>query len=198
MPFKTLKKKQASRLDQTVPVRTGKTDLSGTDKISIELADSPAKIHEYSDRYSRLVDLIAETLKDEYGIKGYEKKTPEEKKEMEEQFIIGCWSIMKGNLEFEYETNSTTFLSECIDSFRFDCDNSAILILDVANKLGIPAEIAVVPSHALITTNNFLFETSPVSHQGEECYGPIESFSEKYPVVYLKTSDPVRSCCPTR
>ncbi|MFH1285842.1 MAG: tetratricopeptide repeat protein [Candidatus Micrarchaeota archaeon] len=152
----------------------------GATRIQIELEDEPKEAVKYAKKYNNLIQSIASILKDEFKGKAM----------TEEQFICTVWGIMKSNLKIEYGANSFGFLYESLDTKKFDCDNSAFLVYDVAKLLSIPGvNLISVPSqplpeehiymdsgHALLKTANFFFETT----SGK--YFPISKLPSAYPL----------------
>jgi tetratricopeptide (TPR) repeat protein len=149
------------------------TTMSGVARIQMELQGNPIAAKRCTESYTALVQGIAKMLKT-MGIKPSE----------EERFITEIWGIMNGNLRIYYGRNKGDFLYESLARNGWDCDNSAFLVFDVAKELKVPLEIIEVPLHAFVATKNFFFETT-----GGQYY-PIRELPERYPLVFLKTSDP--------
>ena len=154
---------------------TERLELAGVRRIMIELEGKPG-MREFSRRYSNLVDSIAGILKDDLKIKPNE----------EERFLTEVWGIMVGNLNMTYGSNKFGFIRESLETARWDCDNAAFLIFDVAKQLGVNAKIASAPRHAFIVTDSFFLET------GRKDRGklyPIGQLEMKHPITYAITSD---------
>jgi tetratricopeptide (TPR) repeat protein len=177
-----------ARMKEAPPhkMRFGINEYAGEMRINIELGFGfDSKRETYVKQYLNLVGSIADIVKGE-GIAGYDALSKEGKKKMQEDFITGVWGVIYGNLNIKYGTNRFGFLSESLDKNLWDCDNSATLVYDVARELGIPVKMVVVPSHALVATEDFFFETTVGNRAA---YYSVEKLRERYPKVYAETSD---------
>ncbi|MFA5382932.1 MAG: tetratricopeptide repeat protein [Candidatus Micrarchaeia archaeon] len=106
----------------------------------------------YSKKYTIYIKYITDILKKELeGATGRKK---------EEEFITGVWGILMSNSKITFGKSETGFLYECMENYIFDCDTSSILIYDIAKELGMNVNLVLAPSHALIKTDNFYFETT--------------------------------------
>jgi len=167
-------------------MRLGVNQYAGEMRINIELGFGFGSKREiYVRQYLNLVGSIAGILEGE-GITGYDRLSKEGKKQMQKDFIEGVWGVIYGNMHMKYGNSRFGLLSKSLDKNLWDCDNSATLVYDVARELGIPVRMVVVPSHALVTTEDFCFETTVKKFAS---YYPIGKLREYYPRVYAETSD---------
>jgi len=177
-----------ARMKEAPPhkMRFGINEYAGEMRINIELGFGfHSKRETYVKQYLNLVGSIADILKSD-GIAGYDGLSEKDKKQMQEDFITGVWGLVYGNMRMKYGKNRFGFLSESLDKNLWDCDNSATLVYDVARELGIPVKMVVVPDHALISTENFYFETTV---RKRAAYYPLNELYERYPRLYTETSD---------
>jgi tetratricopeptide (TPR) repeat protein len=158
----------------------------GSQRIFIELEGKPEEAAKYAKKYNALVSVIVERLKSEGIAPATEEKfftkvwkamaaTSNEKK-----FFREMWNVMNSTFGIKYGENN--FLSESLDTKKWDCENSAFLVFDVGRALGVKLEIINVPRHAFVAGNRFYFETT----DGE--YHPIKRLLEKYPLVYGRSA----------
>ncbi|NYZ79384.1 tetratricopeptide repeat protein [Candidatus Micrarchaeota archaeon] len=181
-PFLEVRMKEAPQHK----MRFGTNEYAGEMRINIELGFGfHSKRETYVKQYLNLVGSIADILKDE--IAGYEGLSEKGKKQMQEDFITGVWGVIYGNVNMSYGTNKFGLLSESLDKNLWDCDNSSTLVFDVAKELGIPVKMVIVPSHALVATEDFYFETTVKDFAA---YYPLKELHKIYPRVYSETSDP--------
>lgn len=167
--------REFSKFPKAGTTEAERLELAGVRRIMIELEGKP-EMKEFCHRYSNLVDSVADILKNDLKIKPNE----------EERFLTETWGIMTGNLNVKYGTNKFGFLKESLETAKWDCDNAAFLMFDVAKQLGVNAKIATAPRHAFIITDNFFLET------GRKDRGklyPIGQLEMKHPVIYAITSD---------
>lgn len=127
----------------------------GAKRIAIELEGNPAKVKDYTRKWDALIsDIVRELTPRLEGLTGVDREL---------QFIIEITKIMRHGLGITYNPDRTKqFISHSLDSHKFDCDNSSLLVYDVAHskKIGVNAQIVVTYNHALIKTENFGFETT--------------------------------------
>lgn len=150
-------------------------ELAGVRRIMIELEGKP-EAREFCRRYANLVDSILDIVKNDLRVKPHE----------DERFLIETWGIMTGNLNMTYGTNKSGFLHESLETAKWDCDNAAFLMLDIAKQVGVNAKIASIPNHAFIVTDSFFLETGRKDRGG---LYPIGQLEMKHPVTYAITSD---------
>jgi tetratricopeptide (TPR) repeat protein len=177
-----------ARMKEAPPhkMQFGINEYAGEMRINIEEGFSfESKREMYVKQYLSLVSTIAGILDGE-GIMGYDKLSKEGKKQMQKDFIEGVWGVIYGNMHMKYGKSRFGLLSWSLDRNLWDCDNSATLIYDVARELGIPVKMVVVPDHALVTTEDFCFETTVKKFAS---YYPIGKLREYYRRVYAETSD---------
>lgn len=146
-----------------------KQETIGAQRIMIEL-EGDSRAAGYAQKYNKLVSTVVDILKDE-NIK------------TEEEFFTTVWGVMNSNFEIKYGVSENEFISESLDKNVWDCDNSSILVFDVAREMGIELEIAVVPKHAVIVGNKFYLETTAGK------YFPVEKLPEHYPSVYWQSGE---------
>lgn len=183
-----------ARMKEAPPhkMRFGINEYAGEMKINIELGFGfDSKRETYVKQYLDLVGSIADILKDE-GIAGYDRLSKKGKKQMQKDFITGVWGVVYGNINMKYRSkkfdilSESRMLSESLDRNSWDCENSSILVFDVARELGIPVKMVVVPDHKFVATENFYFETTV---KDSAAYYPLKELYEDYPRRYAETSD---------
>jgi Flp pilus assembly protein TadD len=148
------------------------TETVGAGNIRIELEKEPEKARAYAAAYNDLVSSIAAIMGSAYGKMG------------EEKFMSEVWGIIRSNLDMEGGEDINGPLYRSLKTSSFDCDTSSLLVMDIAHRLGLKAEIAMVTGHVMAKTENFVFQTT----SGE--YFPASELRAKYHCVYIVTSEP--------
>jgi len=141
----------------------------GAQRILLELYDQPVNAEFYSDRYIHYVDSITKVLK-KIGIKPGD----------DEKFIKEISHIITSR--FQYRANF--FLWTGIRDDLLDCDNTAFLVYDAGEKLGIKVSLVAVPGHVLAIVGNFAYETTMTK------WYPKEELKKEYEKIFIITSDP--------
>ncbi len=164
-----------------------KAESVGMQGILIELGEENW-VREFTAKYAGLVETISNTLKESHGVKDYESLPPAEKRVMEEKFITGCIKTLedlgiKYN-EKEFEEGEFGFMSNALDSKKFNCYNYSLLVFDVAKQLGIPVEMVASPKHVSIKTGSFVYE--PTSGT----YADVKHIDKIYPIIFTITAKP--------
>jgi tetratricopeptide (TPR) repeat protein len=142
----------------------------GSQRISIELKKESEKTTKYIERYNGLVSDIAGILREMNIAQGDEEK-----------FFTEVWSVIYSNLKIKYGKGKHGFLSESLETNRWNCDTSVFLVFDVGRALGTELEIVDLPEHTLIAGKSFYFETAQYKYSE---YHPIEELQNEYPVIY--------------
>ena len=137
---------------------------------------------DFTVHYVNLVNKIADILVNDLGIKP-DLENGKFSSKMQEKFIIEIWGILKGNLlSITYGQNKYEMFWESLLTNQYDCDNLSFLIFDVANKIGLPIWLVVVPEHVLVRTEDFVFENTLGA------YYPLKQLSDNYPLIYDQIS----------
>lgn len=110
--------------------------------------------------YCSLVDSVAQVLKGDFGIGPGEPQ----------RFMREILGLMYGNLNFSYGNEQVGYLGASVRKGKWDCDNSAYFVVDVAHRLGIEAGLAVCIGHILAVVGGRHYETRE---------GDTASYSEK-------------------
>ena len=155
-----------------IPIAYTRYECVGVQRIFLELEDKPKTAAGYARKYSGLVKEISDSLRRK-GVK------PEE----DERFINEVYGEVSRRFKMRYGETGFGFISESIDTKKWDCDNMAFLIFDVGRELGVGVAIVDVPNHVLLRTKNFAFETTSWR------YYPTGELMHRHPRAYMVTPD---------
>ena len=154
------------------------TVLVGIDRIGIELEGNPEAISKYAKKYLNLVETIVAEIKGKIpGSVRWLQDTAKLTEEKAEQLsLILTMKVIRSKVGSGNTENH--FLSESLETNKWDCDASSSLVFDVVQKLGIPIKFIVTSGHALVATDNFVFDPY-------EGIRPIRHLFEHYPYYTL-------------
>lgn len=154
----------------------------GAARIFIELEDTPEEAKRYGEKYTALVRNIADALRNGWLTPPENEINPYE----EIKFFEKIRDLLKNDLGIHYGVTASEFISESLDTRKWDCDASAFLVFDVAREVELPIQMIFVPGqeHVLVATENICFE-SPLGVISPRLVLPL-----LHPKVSLKTSDP--------
>ncbi len=101
----------------------------------------------------------------------------------EKKFFELVWDHITNKRKISYNKNDGAFLSECLDTNKFDCDTSSMLVYDIGKniqeKSGISLKLVSTPNHILVTSGNYFFETTSGAVLTKK------EFERKYPVYTI-------------
>ncbi|VVB58571.1 Beta-barrel assembly-enhancing protease [Candidatus Anstonella stagnisolia] len=155
----------SSEILRSTPVRS--LESAGCRRIFIELEDKPELAREYAAKYAELVDGVVLALSDH----GLTRDKPQE-------FITAVAGIIYSNLHIVYDVS--LYISESLDKNMYDCDTSAFLVFDVAQKMGFDAKLILLPGHAIAKVESRYFETTTKDGWNYD----EDMFARKYPLVF--------------
>jgi len=157
------------------PVTAQALKTSGGLRIYNELL-ADGKLNEwpaYAEKYVKLVESISTALREEAGIKPGDEK----------QFLEQIWGIVgMSNIKIARDNYLYKSLTD-MNEIRMDCDESAMLVFDIAKNLKIDAWVVGVPGHAFVRTSNFFLETTSGAHY------PLSSIRAHYPDILFDSND---------
>jgi tetratricopeptide (TPR) repeat protein len=149
------------------PAESLVTETFGSQRIMIELEESPKAAAAYAKKYDELVSSLSTVL-------GRTSKTHMS----EDSFLLDAWVQMSFGMFLDCGTlPRTRFLSESLRIGTFDCQCSSVLVFDIAKEHGINVSLIVVPGHVLLRTKNFFLETT-----SGDCRN-MRYIREKYPFI---------------
>lgn len=155
----------------TVPSRPFYAGYLGAERLMKETPGDSSAVRQYCS----LVDSVAGVLREEFGIRPGDPQ----------RFMQEILGLMYGNLHFSYGNEYVGYMGVSVREGKWDCDNSAFFVVDVARKLGITAGFAVSVGHVLAVVGGRYYETI----EGNSASYTKDEAEAKYK-IYFVTYDP--------